>query len=262
MYDDSLKKMTEHRNLKVGHMVLEFATPGIGHILKNAGAEFVFLDMEHSGLGLDTIKATTRTIQDAGLPVILRVPSKAYDHASRALDLGVEGIMVPMVNTPEEARQILDHMKYAPVGKRGAVFGVSNTGYRAPASVTEAMAASNRATAFFPQIETRAGLENAYDIAAVPGVDCLWIGHTDLSVSLGIPGQFDHPDFITAVDRVLDACKSHGKSAGMLVMDIPGSIARFRQGFDFICYSGDVWALGGFVAEGMTAIKAACASKP
>ena len=116
--------------LLLGHYVGEFVTPGIGHILKEAGAEFVFFDMEHSGNSFETINRGLRYFEAAGVPAMVRVPSDAYDHIARALDIGAEGIIVPMLGSAEQARPIIDKMKYTPVGKRGLGLGLGNDRYR------------------------------------------------------------------------------------------------------------------------------------
>ena len=204
MPSDTLKAQARERDLKVGHFVVEFATPGIGHMLKNAGCDFVLFETEHSGFHNETIKSVMRYFEAARLPAIVRVPSKEYHHIARAADMGAEGIMLPMVNDAGEARHILDCMKYVPDGQRGVALGVAHDMYRGGA-VLEKLAAANARTTFFAQIETRAGVENADAIAAVDGVDCLWVGHFDLSASLGIPGQFEHKDFLDAIDTVVRA---------------------------------------------------------
>jgi 2-keto-3-deoxy-L-rhamnonate aldolase RhmA len=183
------------------------------------------------------------------------VPSKEYHHIARAADMGAEGIMLPMVGSAEEARKILDCMKYVPEGRRGVALGVAHDRYM-PGPTMPKLAAANRKTTLFAQIETRQGVDNADALAALDGVDCLWIGHFDLSCSLGIPGQFDHKDFTDAVAAVAKACKKHKKSLGRLVPTVDDAVALHRQGFDFICYSGDVWALQGAIEAGLTEIRA------
>src|SRR5215212_9978959 len=113
----SLKAQCSSRELKLGHFVIEFATPGIGHILKGAGCDFVLLDMEHSGFAFETVKSVVRYCEAAELPAIVRVPSKAYDHVARAADVGAEAIMVPMVDTATEARELVSYLKYTPAGR-------------------------------------------------------------------------------------------------------------------------------------------------
>jgi 2-keto-3-deoxy-L-rhamnonate aldolase RhmA len=253
-----LKTMARSKTLKLGHFIVEFATPGIGHILKSAGCEFALFDLEHSGFGFETVKSAIRYFEAAGVAPIVRVPSKEYHHIARACDMGAEGLMVPMVGTPAEAKTIVQSMKYHPAGKRGVALQVAHDRYRA-GTVTEKLATANEFTMLFCQIETAEGVANADAIAGIEGVDCLWVGHFDLSVSLGIPGQFDHPKFREAIDRVIAATTKHGKALGRLVPTIDQGVDLFGQGFDFICYSGDVWVLHNALAEAIAALRARCA---
>jgi 2-keto-3-deoxy-L-rhamnonate aldolase RhmA len=251
----ALKAMAGARALKVGHFVVEFATPGIGHILKNAGCDFVLFDCEHSGFGHETVKSALRYFEAAGLPAIVRVPSKEYHHIARAADMGAEGVMLPMVDDAAQARAILQCLKYTPEGRRGVALGIAHDAYSG-GPVLEKLAQANRRTTLFCQIETEAGVENADAIAATEGVDCLWVGHFDLSAALGIPGEFQHERFLAAIERVVAACRRHGKAAGRLVPDVATGIDYWRRGFDFLCYSGDVWALGAAVRSGVDGIRA------
>ena len=107
MADSALKAMAKAKSPKFGHFIVEFATPGIGHILKSAGCDFVLFDLEHSGFHFETVKSVMRYFEAAELPAIVRVPSKEYHHIARAMDMGAEGLMLPMVSTAEEARQIV-----------------------------------------------------------------------------------------------------------------------------------------------------------
>jgi 2-keto-3-deoxy-L-rhamnonate aldolase RhmA len=260
MAQPGLKEMARSRDLKLGHFIVEFATPGIGQILKGAGCDFALFDTEHSGFGFETIKSVLRYMQAADLPTIVRVPSKEYHHIARAADMGAEGVMLPMVGSPEEARAILECLKYVPDGRRGVALGIAHDRYL-PGPTMEKLAAANRRTTLFAQIETRQGVENAEALAALPGVDCLWIGHFDLSCALGIPGQFDHRDFADAVTAVTKACQKHDKALGRLVPTVDEAVALRAAGFDFLCYSGDVWALQGAVQAGLAEIRARSAVK-
>ena len=259
MTKPGLKQMTQSRDLKLGHFIVEFATPGIGQILKAAGCDFALFDTEHSGFGFETIKSVLRYMQAADLPTIVRVPSKDYHHIARAADMGAEGVMLPMVGSPEEARSILEYLKYVPLGRRGVALGIAHDRYL-PGPTLEKLAAANQRTTTFAQIETRQGVENADALAALPGIDCLWIGHFDLSCALGIPGQFEHKDFTDAVKAVTKACKKHDKALGRLVPTVDEAVRMHAEGFDFICYSGDVWALQGAVQAGLDEIRARSAA--
>jgi 2-dehydro-3-deoxyglucarate aldolase/4-hydroxy-2-oxoheptanedioate aldolase len=256
----SLKAMARTRSLKVGHFIVEFATPGIGHMLKNAGCDFVLFDTEHSGFHNETIKSVLRYFEAAGLPAIVRVPSRDYHHIARALDMGAEGLMAPMVGSAEEAERIVQAVKYGPRGSRGVALGVAHDNYAGGDTMAK-LAAANERTTLFTQIETAEGVANADAIAAVDGVDCLWVGHFDLSSSLGVAGQFDHPKFTGAVKAVHEAARRHGKAFGRLVPDVASGVTLFGEGFDFICYSGDVWMYQAALAQAVAEIRGGCAGE-
>jgi 2-keto-3-deoxy-L-rhamnonate aldolase RhmA len=253
---NALKRLCRSRELKLGHFLIEFATPGIGHILKGAGCDFAFIDMEHSGFSFETVKSAVRYCEAAQLPAIVRVPSKSYHHIARAADIGAEAVMVPMVDTDAEARELVSHLKYTPLGARGVALGIAHDNFRGAGPVHERLAAANERTCLFALIETASGVEHVDAIAAVEGVDGLWIGHFDLSSSLGIPGEFTHPKFADAVERIGAAAHRHGKALGRLVPDAASGIDHAARGFDFVCWSGDVWALQEAVRGGLDAIRA------
>jgi 2-keto-3-deoxy-L-rhamnonate aldolase RhmA len=252
-----LKQMTRTPEVKLGHFIVEFATPGIGHILKQAGCDFALFDLEHSGFSFETVKSVTRYFEAAALPAIVRVPSKEYHHIARVCDVGAEGIMIPMVNTADEAAAIVDCMKYHPDGRRGVALGIAHDAYGL-GPVPEKLATANERTTLFCQIETAEGADNVSEIAAVDGVDGLWIGHFDLSASLGVPGQFDHPKFLKAVECTIAAAKKHKKALGRLVPTTDVGIALYKQGFDFCCYSGDVWVLRDALAAAIVSLRKGC----
>jgi 2-keto-3-deoxy-L-rhamnonate aldolase RhmA len=257
MAQRGLKAMTRDSAPKFGHFVVEFATPGIGHVLKAAGCEFVLFDMEHSGFGYETLKNALRWFEAADLPVIVRPPSDAYSHVARAMDMGAEGIMAPMTGTADQARRILDAMKYYPEGERGVALQVAHDRYR-PGPVPEKFAAANARSTMFCLIETAEGVENVAEIAALEGVDCLWIGHFDLSVSLGVPGDFAHPVFRAAIERVTAAARANGKSLGRMCSSVEEGVALHAAGFDFIIYSGDVWVLRDGLSAALAGLRAGC----
>ncbi len=246
--------LLDQQGLKIGHYVGEFATPGIGFILKEAGAEYVFFDMEHSGNSFETVHRTLRYFEAAGLPSMVRVPSDSYDHIARALDVGTDAIVIPMVGSADQARAIVEKMKYTPKGKRGVALGLANDRYR-PGPVAEMLAAANRRTRLVCLIETADGIANVDAIAKVDGVDVLWVGHFDLTCSMGIPAQFDHPDYTAALKKVLKAGKREGKGLGRLVGDVASGVALAQEGWDLICYGGDVWLYQAAIRQGIDGIR-------
>lgn len=238
----TLRQVCESEGVKVGTFVCEFNTPGIGYILKNAGCDFAFLDMEHSGFDVSDLKSILRYFEAAGLPAFVRPPGKDNYAISRVLDMGAEGLILPMVGSVEETAQIIKSARYTPQGERGVALGVAHDYYRT-GPVLEKLAAANRRTLVFPLIETRDGLENVEDIVSMEGVDGIWVGHFDLSCSLGIPGQFEHADFVAAIERISSAARAAGKPAARVAGTPEEGADLYKQGFELIAVSGDCWLL-------------------
>src|SRR5262249_6917417 len=177
-----------------------------------AGAEFAVFDMEHTGWSLETVKVLAATSRSAGLVPIVRVPATDYHHIAHVLDVGAMGIVVPLVNTPAQIQFAIECANYPPRGKRGCAFGMAHDEY-VPGDPAEKMRQADENLLVVAQVETAEGLANVDAIAAVEGVDGLWIGQFDLTASLGIPGRFDHPKYLDAVKRIVGACPAHGKAA-------------------------------------------------
>ena len=239
-----------------GSMVFEFFAPGLPTICRNAGAEFVLYDMEHTGLGFETLKTQFALCRGLDVVPMARVPRGEYHFIARALDIGAFGVMVPMVATAAEAAHIVACTRYPPLGKRGAAFGFAHDDY-ASGDVAETMAALHERTLVIVQIETDVGLENVEAIAAVPGVDALWIGQFDLTNFLGIPGQFQHPAYLAAVDRVLAACTAHGKTAAFLATDEAWARDYVAKGFRLMAYGVDQALLQQALQRGLAILRTA-----
>ena len=177
-----------------GALHLRVRRPRIGYVLKQAGCDFAVLDTEHSGFGVETTKHVLRYMEAAALPTIVRAPSRRYEDVARICDAGAEGVMLPMVSTVEEAEEIVRSMKYTPRGGRGVVVRSAVDRYTTGPTM-EKLAAANERTTLFVQIETADGVRNAEGSRPWDGVDCLWIGHFDLSCSLGVPASSNTPIF-------------------------------------------------------------------
>jgi 2-dehydro-3-deoxyglucarate aldolase/4-hydroxy-2-oxoheptanedioate aldolase len=152
----------------------------------------------------------------------------------------------------------VESAKYPPLGRRGAAFGVAHDDYQA-GDLAETMRSANDEQLLIAQIETRRGVEAVEAIAAVDGIDVLWVGQFDLTNSLGIPGQFSHPDYLRALDAVLSACHRHGKAAGFMVSSIEQGQAMLDQGFRCLAYWGDLWIYQTALRQGIQALRAAAA---
>ena len=186
----------------------------IARMMKRCGFDWLFLDLEHGMMSLDAAAQMAIAALDAGIAPIARVPERQFAMAARALDGGAWGIVMPHVDTADEARAIVDHLKFPPAGHRSSGGMLPHLGYRAMNS-GEAARIVNAEMLLVAMIETPAGVANADAIAAVPGIDGLLIGSNDLSLELGIAGQFEHEKIVAAYDTVIAACRRHGKFPGM-----------------------------------------------
>jgi len=241
--------------ISIGTFIFEFCTTGIGRLATNAGAEFAIFDMEHTGWNMETIKMLMASSRSADLVPLVRIPATEYHFVSRALDMGAMGIMIPMCESAEQAKKLVSSAKYPPFGKRGAAFTIAHDDYK-PGNIVEKIASANSQTLLIAQIETVGGLENLDAIASVDGIDVLWIGQTDLSTSLGVPGQFDHPLFKDAVKKVVDSCNRHGKVAGFMPLSIAEGKQFMNQGFRMLAYGGDLWLYLTTLKQGIGELKA------
>jgi len=234
----TLKRRIEETGSAIGTMAFEFFVPGLPAIVAATGADFLLLDMEHSGAGFETMKAQCAACRGIGLAPIVRVPAPDYHFVARAFDVGAHGVMLPMIETAEQAAHIAACATYPPVGRRGAAFGVAHDDYRSGSPVDKMAAAAERRLVI-AQIETPVGVDNARAIAATPGIDLVWVGHFDLTSFMGIPAQFEHPDYLEAIDRVLAAAREAGKPAGFMATDATWAARYWDLGFRVMAYGLD-----------------------
>ncbi|GIS09321.1 MAG: hpch/hpai aldolase [Alphaproteobacteria bacterium] len=244
---DLKQKVTASTQMR-GAMVFEFFSPGIPIILKNAGCEFVIFDMEHGGLSLEQFKTLSIISNSNKIAPFIRIPEINYNYVARALDLGASGVMVPMVNTPDEAIKIVRSSKYPPQGKRGAGFGFAHDNYinQSPLSYIEK---ANNSLINIIQIETKQGLENVKEIASVDGVDCLWVGHFDLTNFLGIPGDFSSTIYLDAINEIVFAANTYKKSLGIMVNNKQELETYSKLGFNMIAVGTEMNILSRSISQ-------------
>jgi 4-hydroxy-2-oxoheptanedioate aldolase len=198
----------------IGIGLRQARTVDIAPAMAAAGYDWLFVDLEHSTIGLDTAMQISVAALGAGITSLVRVPRGRYDMATRVLDGGAWGIVMPHVDTPEEAREVVEKLKYPPVGKRSVYGALPQFGFAAP-PLSEAATIINANMLVVVMLESPQAIANADAIAAVPGVDALLIGAGDLTTEMGIPGQFFHPDVVKAFETTVTACKKHNKWAGL-----------------------------------------------
>jgi 2-keto-3-deoxy-L-rhamnonate aldolase RhmA len=238
-----------------GVMVMDSTSPGLPQIFANAGADFIVYDQEAGCLDTAAVKTQAALCRGTGIVPLVNAPWHDYHLLVRPLDSGAMGLMVPVVQTREEAEAIVRITHYPPLGTRGVAFGIAHDDYETT-DVGAAIAAVDARTLIVPKIETVRGVENADAIAAVPGIDVLFVGHMDLSVSLGIPGGYEHPRFLEAVARVMAACQRHGKAGGCLVATPDQGRQWIARGFRFVIYATDVMLLTASYRAGLAVMRA------
>ena len=231
-----------------GVMAFEFFTPGLAPVLAAAGAEFVILDMEHSGVSIETIKAQIAYAHGAGIVPMVRVAACAYHLIAPVLDAGALGIMAPLIETREQAETLVAACRYRPEGRRGLGFSVSHDRYTGGSARTK-MQAANEGILSIALIESARGVENAQAILSTPGLDMGWLGHYDLSDSLGCAERFTDPRFLAAERRLLEAAAGANRPMGFVAPTGDAAQLALGRGFRCICIGHEVAVLRNALAQ-------------
>lgn len=237
-----------------GTMAFDFFTPGLCPTLAAAGAEFVIFCMEHGGVGIDTIKQQVRYAKAAGIAPFVRVPRCERHLVSTVLDAGVTGVMVPFMESRAQAEEFVSWCRYRPQGVRGLAFGFAHDDYE-EGDVLEKMHAANDAILTIGLIESAKGADNAAEILSTPGLDLGWIGHFDLSNSMGLTAQFEHPTYQAAVARITAAAKAANTPLGWLAGTTEAGKDGLARGFRAIAVDNDVGLLRTALRTGIAALK-------
>ncbi len=234
----NVRQRLKQGDVLLGQLLLEFFTPGIGPMLDACGLDFVIYDMEHGRCDIAMLEQMIASCRGSGIIPMVRVPDLHFAPLSRVLDLGARGVMVPRVETREHTEDIVQQLKYAPQGRRGVALGVAHDLYRAGGP--EAFAQINEETTVIIQLESVRAFENLEAIVSVPGVDVAWVGHYDLTVSMGIPAQFDHPRLMQAMDDLVAACRRCGVAPGFLPPTQESAAYWMSKGFQMLSLGSDI----------------------
>jgi 2-keto-3-deoxy-L-rhamnonate aldolase RhmA len=223
---NSARERLKKGEVALGVGLRQARTVDIAPAMKTAGFDWLFIDLEHNSMTVDQAVQIAVTANGVGIAPIVRVPNGQYDMATRALDGGAMGIVIPHVDTAEEARVVADRLRYPPVGHRSVAGAMPQLEFRVipPAEATKAV---NDALLVVVMLETPTAIANADAIAAVPGIDVLLIGTNDLTTEMGIPGKLDTPDVVKAYETVIAACRKHGKWAGMGGVYVPPIMEKY-----------------------------------
>ena len=224
-----LKEKMQNGGKIAGTMIRLVRNPALMSLAKNTGLDFIMYDCEHSSFDFETLHDAFMLANALGVGGFVRVPVGTKDYISRALDSGAVGIMVPMIETVEQAKNLVKYSKFQPVGGRGFSSASAYTGYQ-PGLHSKIMQENNDKVITIAQIETKTAIGNIDSIAAVEGIDALLIGPNDLSISLGVPGDLLNPIELEAIAKVAAACKKHKKIFGLHAgADLLGKFAADLQ---------------------------------
>lgn len=205
------------------------------------GLDFVVIDTEHGPYDTETVADLIRTAERVDLTPFVRIADVTHKEIQRASDVGARGLIVPCLRTMEEMRSLVNFAKFAPVGQRG-FFPARSGGYGQQEwarDINDYMRGSNDGLLVLPQCETVECLANIEEVAAMDGIDGIFIGPFDLSISMGIPGEFTNKDFQAAVARILKACKAAGKISLIYTGDMASAKKYLQAGFDGVTHSLD-----------------------
>jgi len=229
-----LRRRVENGDLLVGGMIFECLQPFIVKIYKHAGFDFVYLDNEHVLMaGLPSAAAFIQAARDNDLPVIAKCPVRGRAEVARLLEAGVTGIQLPRTESRADIEELFDYMKFTPEGTRAAAPILGNVDYVMPVDVAQWMRDANEATLIVGHIETRRGFENFEQIVTTPGLDIIYAGPLDFSISMGHPGDFDHPEVAAAMEQMLTLCREHGVLFGTSASGMDKAGDLIRKGYRF-----------------------------
>ncbi|HTK45905.1 MAG TPA: aldolase/citrate lyase family protein [Patescibacteria group bacterium] len=226
-------------------------SPASAEVMAKAGLDWVVVDLEHGAATEASLLAHLYALDAGGTTALVRPPSGERLRVGRALDLGAAGIVVPRLDTADQVREAVTFLRYPPAGQRGVA--LLTRGARLGTVNHAGVAGLNDDITGIIQIESPMALEAADEIAAIDGVDCLFVGPADLSHSLGIPGQFSNPTYQAALRKVVDACRKQGKAPGILLYDHSTFRPHLDLGYTFVGVGADV----SFVNDGIKAALAA-----
>lgn len=250
-FPDIRKNKSFKNRLSAGHDVLgTFIMVGGPEVVEICGAvnlDFVILDTEHTTTGWEKLSSMCLSALYTDVFPLVRLGSTSRDLVTRALDIGARGVMFAQVQTADQALEAARACRYPPLGTRGVVSG-RNVGWGITIGLADYIEDANQGVVCVIQIETRESVSNVESIAAVPGVDCLFIGLSDLSVDLGVPGQVQSPHVEAAVGKVILAARARGIPVGIPLADASLASSYRRRGISFFATTDR-----GALASGMTA---------
>ena len=200
--------------LSLGVGIRQSRTVDIGKIMAASDYDWLFIDMEHNSMDVDTASQISVAAQDAGISPIVRVPDFAHHHATRVLDCGAMGIVFPHVDDADTARKLVSYCLYPPKGHRSMTGSLPQLNFE-KLPIPEVAKIINESMLVVIMLESPTAIDNVEEIASIPGVDVILIGTNDLCMEMGIPGDYSNPKIKEAYKKVIAACNKYNKTPGM-----------------------------------------------
>ncbi len=236
----SLKSMLREDRVLVGVTTQHVTTAWLAALWRHSGADFVYVEYEHSFMNEADLANFVLACRTNGLPVVAKVPELSRTHVAKLLECGVVGIQLPWTESREQIDRLVSYVKFPPVGIRAAAPGMGNCDYDTQTTGKQLIEVGNRETVVLAHVETKQGIANLDAILSNPNVDILFLGMYDLSISCAQPGDFRHPDVASAVETALAAARRHGKVAGMYVPDAKAAEPWAARGMRFFETASEV----------------------
>ncbi|HRK35818.1 MAG TPA: aldolase/citrate lyase family protein [Candidatus Hydrogenedentes bacterium] len=250
------KTVCRERRLSWGVVMLEHLNPMMVRTFARAGYDWLWIDNEHAHQSYETIYEAARTAEDNGIISIVRVTSNDYSKIAQALDMAVDGIIVPRVETPEEVRHIIDCAKYPPIGKRGFGMRASLFG-KYKANMRERADDQNKNRLLIIQLESPRAVDNIEKMIEVADgqLDGIFYGPADFQMAIGHPDTPDHPDVIAAARRITSLSAKHNLSNGLPATSVENARHWRDLGFNLITYKSDDQFIADAAYEGREALR-------
>jgi 2-dehydro-3-deoxyglucarate aldolase/4-hydroxy-2-oxoheptanedioate aldolase len=238
MRENPVKAALKAGKTVVGAGIGVAPNPLVVRIMANAGYDFLFIDTEHALISPENLIAVVQMARACGISPIVRPNDNEYHLIANALDSGADGLIIPRIETAEQAARLISYAKYPPLGIRGCG-GTAFFDMKPPSDWSAGLVWLNEQTLICPQVESVTAIENLEKTLAIPGIDVIVIGPQDLSISLGVPGQHGHPKEIEAIDHVIAVCKKHGVPCGIVMGS--GDLAKpwVEKGMQFVVAGTD-----------------------
>ncbi len=255
MKTNIVKQALREGRVQLGTAYQQLRSQDVVRALAAAGFDWAFIDTEHGGFGISEVQDLCRMAVKVGLAPIIRVPELQYGLVARALDCGGEGVIFPRVESPDVLAQAVSWTKFPPEGQRGCGLTPLHIDFE-PASIAQIMEHANRETLVVLQIETVRALEARDELLSVPHIDAVMVGPVDLSISLGVPGDFEHPKMLDAVEKIFASCRAHGVAPGAQARNAALSKRWKEMGALFLGCSSEIQMLYEKARENAAALKA------